>query len=346
MGGQRRVQHYSLHADHHRTDTEGPSIAANVEETLSCDDLNEMLATAEDCSGVVSLTFTQDLQSGTCSNPGSVSRTYTAIDGCGNVSTFDQILNVIDEEAPVVLAAEAFVDCDEYNPTALYPSSSLIAHFATGRKVRTELASTFNENWSTIYDDISSLLKEWTDSDAVLGEGTCYTVTRTVTATDNCGNATTISYPINISDTTAPVITAPNVLNVECSAYLGDSNQGEELISYAVTSASGSGSGSTVEISDESNPWFDQTAFQVEDDCTFNELYAAGGGAVIVTWHDTLTGNESCAGPVYTRTYTATDACGNTSSTTQRSFSWTTQLQLGTKNFTPSWCLAKTQLKS
>ena len=301
------------------TDTEGPSIAANVEETLSCDDLNEMLATAEDCSGVVSLTFTQDLQSGTCSNPGSVSRTYTAIDGCGNVSTFDQILNVIDEEAPVVLAAEAFVDCDEYNPTALYPlviTDCALRDWTEGQDG--VWTSTFNENWSTIYDDISSPVEvEWTDSDPVLGEGTCYTVTRTVTATDNCGNATTISYPINISDTTAPVITAPNVLNVECSAYLGDSNQGEELISYAVTSASGSGSGSTVEISDESNPWFDQTAFQVEDDCTFNELYAAGGGAVIVTWHDTLTGNESCAGPVYTRTYTATDACGNTSSTTQ-----------------------------
>jgi len=74
------------------TDTEGPTFTASYEDTLSCDDLNEMKATADDCSGVVSLTFTQDLQSGTCSNPGSVSRTYTAIDGCGNVSTFDQIL--------------------------------------------------------------------------------------------------------------------------------------------------------------------------------------------------------------------------------------------------------------
>ena len=98
-----------------------------------------------------------------------------------------------------------------------------------------------------------------------MGEGTCYVVTRTVTATDNCGNATTISYPINISDTTAPEITATSVLNIECSAYLGD---GE----YDVMSASGSGLGSTVEIADDANAWFGQTSFQVEDDCTFNEL--------------------------------------------------------------------------
>ena len=124
-----------------------------------------MKATADDCSGVVSLTFTQDLQSGTCSNPGSVSRTYTAIDGCGNVTMFDQILNVIDEEAPVVMASEVFVDCDEYSASALYPL--VITDCALRDWTEDEdgvWTSTFNENWSTVYDDISSLVEvEWTD---------------------------------------------------------------------------------------------------------------------------------------------------------------------------------------
>ena len=300
-------------------DTEGPTFSANLEDTLSCDDLNEMKATADDCSGVVSLTFTQDLQSGTCSNPGSVSRTYTAIDGCGNVTTFDQILDVIDEEAPVVLASEVFVDCDEYSASTLYPlviTDCALRDWAEGEDG--VWTSTFNENWSTVYDDINSLVEvEWIDSTPVLGEGTCYTVTRTVTATDNCGNATTVSYPINISDTTAPLITAPPVLNIECSEYLGDSFQGDEVVSYAVTAPSGNGLGSSVEISDESNDWFGQTSFQVEDDCTFNELFADGGGAVSVTWQDDITEDETCAGAVYTRTYTATDACGNSASATQ-----------------------------
>ena len=133
------------------TDTEGPTFTANLEDTLSCDDLNEMKATADDCSGVVSLTFTQDLQSGTCSNPGSVSRTYTAIDGCGNVTMFDQILNVIDEEAPVVMASEVFVDCDEYSASALYPlviTDCALRDWTEGEDG--VWTSTFNENWSTV----------------------------------------------------------------------------------------------------------------------------------------------------------------------------------------------------
>ena len=107
------------------------------------------------------------------------------------------------------------------------------------------------------------------------------------------------------------------MLNIECSEYLGDSFQGDEVVSYAVTAPSGNGLGSSVEISDESNDWFGQTSFQVEDDCTFNELYADGGGAVSVTWQDEYTEGETCAGAVYTRTYTATDACGNSASATQ-----------------------------
>jgi hypothetical protein len=293
-------------------DTEGPSFTAELEDTLSCDDLNEMKASADDCSGVVSLTFTQSLQSGTCSNPGSVSRTYTAVDACGNVSTFDQILTVIDEEAPVVMAEEMFVDCGEYSSSELYPLTITDCDLRVWTEGEDGLwTSTFNTNWSTIYDDINSPVEvEWTDSAPIVGEGTCYTVTRTVTATDNCGNATTISYPINITDTTAPSITATPVLNIECSAYLGGG-------SYDVTSPSGSGLGSTVEISDDSNAWYGQTSFQVGDDCTFDELYAAGGGTVTVMWEDELTENATCAGAVYNRTYTATDACGNSASATQ-----------------------------
>ena len=248
-----------------------------------------------------------------------MTRIYTAVDSCGNESTLEQILDVLDNENPVILAEEVFVDCDDYDATALYPLT--IKDCALGSWTE-EMDGTWafeeNDNWSTIYDDINSPVEvEWTDSTPELGEGTCYVVTRTVKATDNCGNSTTLEYPINITDTTAPEITATPVLNIECSAYLGDSFQGEDVVSYAVTMPSGSGLGSVIEISDPSNDWFGQTAFQVEDDCSFNELFAAGGGAVTVTWADTLTSDASCAGGVYARTYTATDACGNVATASQ-----------------------------
>ena len=301
-------------------DTEGP-IFTVTDTTLACDDLNAETATAADCSGISSLTWTQVLGSGGCGNPGSVTRIYTAVDSCGNTSTLEQILDVLDENGPVILAEEVFVDCDAYDSTALYPLT--ITDCALGSWME-ELDGTWefeeNDNWSTIYDDINSPVEvEWSDSAPELGEGTCYVVTRTVTATDNCAdstsaaNTTTITYPINITDTTAPEISATPVLNIECSEYLGDSYQGTDsiVVYYDVLEPSGSGLGSVIEISDPSNDWFGQTAFQVEDDCSFNELFAAGGGAVTVTWADTLTSDASCAGGVYARTYTATDACGN-----------------------------------
>ena len=302
-------------------DTEGPTISA-TESTLSCDGLNAETATAEDCSGLASLTWTQSLASGDCSNPGSVTRIYTAVDSCGNTSTFEQILDVLDNENPLILAEEVFVDCDEYDASDLYPLT--IKDCALGSWME-EMDGTWvfeeDDNWSTVYDETNSPVEvEWSDSTPASAEGTCYVVTRTVTATDNCGNSSTIEYPINITDTTAPEITATPVLNIECSEYLGDSFQGDEVVSYAVTMPSGSGAGSIVEISDPNNDWFSQTAFQVNDDCSFNELFAAGGGEVIVTWADTLSGAEVCSGGVYDRTYTATDACGNVATATQKVF--------------------------
>ena len=45
-----------------------------------------------------------------------------------------------------------------------------------------------------------------------------YTLTRTWTATDNCGNETTLSQTINVQDTTKPELTIPADATVECDA--------------------------------------------------------------------------------------------------------------------------------
>src|SRR5262249_62043005 len=52
--------------------------------------------------------------------------------------------------------------------------------------------------------------------------GTCsdqnYTITRTWQAVDNCGNTSTKSQTISVSDNTAPVLTVPANATAECSA--------------------------------------------------------------------------------------------------------------------------------
>ena len=294
-------------------DTMGPDFAGTPEvASISCDDINEMVVSTSDCSDVVDVWFEQDLQSGNCMNPGSLARTYFAEDGCGNISSFEQIVNIIDNDGPVIMGEEVFVDCDAYDATALYPLMIEDCDLRVWSEGEDGLwSSVFNENWSTVYDmDNTPVEVEWSDAAPVAGEGTCYVVTRTVTAYDNCGNSSTIEYPINITDTTAPSISAVAVINVEHNEYAGNG-------SFEVTQASAS----SFEINDASNPFFGQTNFQVGDDCTFSSLYAGVNGVVTVSWEDVDSGFSTCLDAdsvILDRTYTAVDACGNIASTTQK----------------------------
>ena len=294
-------------------DTMGPDFAGTPEvASISCDDINEMVVSTSDCSDVVDVRFEQSLQSGNCMNPGSLARTYFAEDGCGNISSFEQIVNIIDNDGPVIMGEEVFVDCDAYDATALYPLMIEDCDLRVWSEGDDGLwSSVFNENWSTVYDmDNTPVEVEWSDAAPVAGEGTCYVVTRTVTAYDNCGNSSTIEYPINITDTTAPSISAVAVINVEHNEYAGNG-------SFEVTQASAS----SFEINDASNPFFGQTNFQVGDDCTFSSLYAGVNGGVTVSWEDVDSGFSTCLDAdsvILDRTYTAVDACGNIASTTQK----------------------------
>ena len=107
--------------------------------------------------------------------------------------------------------------------------------------------------------------------------GSCpdsYTLTRTWTATDNCGNTATGSQQITVQDITAPVLTnVPANVTVECSA-----------IPAAPT-------------------------VTATDNCDAN---------VNVTFNEVRT-NGSCPDSyTLTRTWTATDNCGNTATGSQQ----------------------------
>ncbi len=100
-----------------------------------------------------------------------------------------------------------------------------------------------------------------------------YSVTRTWTATDACGNASQASQTINVQDITAPVIAAlPGPSTIDCPAA----------------------------------PVFTQAT--AVDAC---------GSAFTLTFNDVTTPG-ACAGSYsVTRTWTATDACGNASQASQ-----------------------------
>ena len=117
--------------------------------------------------------------------------------------------------------------------------------------------------------------------------GSCpWTVTRIFTATDDCGNIGTATQVFTIDDTTAPVITASGPQTIEaCSVIIGLPTYSENPVDISASA--------------------DMTAFgvSVAEDCNF-----------IITYEDVTSG--SCPWTV-TRTFTATDDCGNIGTATQ-----------------------------
>jgi ribosomal protein S26 len=195
----------------------------------------------------------------TCIDRYILTRTYKATDAAGNSSTCAQIITVYDDEAPHFL-----------QPPPISP-------------VRVSCPS----NVPVVFPDQYTAYDECQDEDVyvqfkqVKTNGSCdnkYTLTRTWTATDGCGNSTVYTQIINVDDTEAPVFNhpPPSSISVNCAADIPEA---------AVLTA--------------------------DDNC------AGVIDAPTVTFKE-VKSNEQCVNKFkLTRTWTATDICGNTSTYTQ-----------------------------
>ena len=170
-------------------DTTAPVITGLPSLDMPCDEIDDnFLATATDNCNEFTFTFSDVSVSGGCA--GEIIRTYTATDACGNMSEFVQILDLFDDVAPeVTCAPDMTIECDEEMPAMTEPE--------------------YSDNCGEV-----ELSLEVTDDEA----DCLRTVTRTWTATDDCGNASTCSQVITIEDTTAPVIVCPADVSHECDA--------------------------------------------------------------------------------------------------------------------------------
>ena len=173
-------------------------------------------------------------------------RTYTATDACGNTSSDEQVITVQDTVAPVVVAADdVTIECDQELPAPDYTVSD-------------------NCDTAPVVEVTSETLP-----------GDCpqeYTMIRTYTATDACGNTSSDEQVITVQDTTAPVIVAADDVTIECD---------QELPAPSYDVSDNCDSAVMVDINCET----------IEGDCPQEYTMIC--------------------------TYTATDACGNTSSDEQ-----------------------------
>lgn len=276
----------------------------------------------DNCTPTASITlvFTELKSNITCPNTYTLTRTWTATDLCGNTKSASQVIQVRDIVAPVLVAtpANTTVSCENIPAVP---------------------AVTATDNC----DPAPAVVYAQTRIN-----GTCayrYTLNRTWTATDACGNSSAYTQTIFVLDNTAPSFSSfPADVSVSCSSIpavgspaFTDNCDPNPSISFAETNVPGACPFSytlkrtwtiqdvcgnsfsrtqTITVSDTTKPDFNQYPADVLVSCS--SIPAAA----------TLTASDNCSPPptvnfsqvigvacaatyTITRTWTASDQCGN-----------------------------------
>jgi|GEM_PF-5265827 len=76
---------------------------------------------SDNCSEVV-ITYSDSVEDGDCPQEMTITRTWTATDVCGNASSCDQIINIVDTQAPEIIteASDETIECDVSTNDALF----------------------------------------------------------------------------------------------------------------------------------------------------------------------------------------------------------------------------------
>lgn len=130
---------------------------------------------ATDCSGVESIVLSVQISSVGCPV---YTRTWTATDNCGNTSSVDQVISVVDDEDPV------------FDPYEVY--------------IQVACQDLENVPELTATDNCSDVEVSYTQFN--MSGGCSGTIYRIYTATDDCGNTTTVDQIIGLYDNEGPEI--------------------------------------------------------------------------------------------------------------------------------------------
>jgi hypothetical protein len=133
---------------------------------------------------------------------------FIATDDCGNSAIATQVITVVDTTAPELTIP------DDYNAEC---NDELTFGDASATDGCGNVEITLNE-YSGNADGI-------------------YTITRIFTATDDCGNFTSDTQTITVSDTTAPEITIPDDYSIECGVeiILDDASASDDCSDVSIT---------------------------------------------------------------------------------------------------------------
>ncbi|HNA64007.1 MAG TPA: T9SS type A sorting domain-containing protein [Saprospiraceae bacterium] len=317
-------------------DDENPSIICPSDLTVNCEQGIDPSVTGnpivhDNCTSMVTDIVQSDVRmSGSCPYNFILTRTWTATDSSGNYGQCVQTITVQDTTRPIISCpSNKLLDCPADTTTMV-----------TGIAVAMDACTL---KTSVSYSDVS-----------VTGCAGTYSTTRTWTATDSCGNQNSCQQNINVQDTTRPTISCPSDVTLNCPADTTTANTGVATASDACTigtaityrDASVAGCGNTyattriwtatdacnnvnscaqiITVQDTTRPTIscpsDVTLNCPADTATANTGLATANDVCTtgpaITYHDA---SVAGCGNAYitTRTFVASDACGNTNACTQ-----------------------------
>ncbi|MES2332153.1 MAG: LamG-like jellyroll fold domain-containing protein [Bacteroidota bacterium] len=159
--------------------------------TVECNEVPvAAIVTATDNCATSVPSYSEIRTDGTCPNKYTLTRTWSTTDASGNTTTASQVITVQDTKAPVLSDAPAniTVECNAVPVAAI-------------------LTATDNcETPAVVYTEVR------TDG----SNPSNYTLTRKWTATDACGNTSSKTQVITVHDITAPVISCPAPVTLNC----------------------------------------------------------------------------------------------------------------------------------
>jgi gliding motility-associated-like protein len=281
---------------------------------------------SDNCDLPVTLSLVESTNGNACESI--VQRTWTAADACGNQATATQVIYISDKTPPVlgVVPADITLDCVDPIP----PAASV-----------------------TISDNCDSIPVITLNETIIPGIcATSYSLVRTWTGSDICGNKSSKSQTITVVDNNAPVINyVPTDLKVQCddiplthvdvvaedlcadTVYITYSDQitpgncdHDYLITRTFTANDGCGNTSTashhIVVFDNTPPQFTSIPDVLTIECSQADAppYPTAKDNcdpnLTITHISEIIAQGSCAGE-YTMlvTWTVTDDCGNLNST-------------------------------
>ena len=298
--------------------------------TIDCDDpipSGVDLSATDDCDGIITVSPTETNIPGNCPNEYTIKRTWTFTDGCGNSSSTFQQIFVEDNDAPVIGSSpsDVYLDCDDPIPGA------------------SDLSAMDNCDGTITISPTETNIP-----------GNCpneYTIKRTWTFTDGCGNSSSTFQQIFVEDNDAPVIgSSPADIYLDCDDPIPsagnlsavDNCAGTITVSPTETTIAGScpqeytikrtwtftddcgNSSSTFQkifIEDNEAPVFTSVPAD-KDVCGSPPPFGTPStmdncGSVSLTHMDQTIWDDCINGEKKIRTWTATDDCGNSSTASQ-----------------------------